>query len=110
MASEDTTKPLDEDNITELEVKTMRLTKQQREAKLKEWQRHERKKRILERGPMKVPRDQIVRLDSETVAINRAQEEEAIQLLTESGFKFWPLGPLREVCSRPEHDANWFEA
>ena len=89
----------------------MKLSKQKRGAKLKEREQMARKKRILERSPIKIPRDQIARLDAETIAIDGAHVTEAIKLLTKSGFKFWPFGPLSEVCCRLEHDDSyWLES
>jgi len=67
-----------------------RLSKQQKEVKLMEWER--RRRRVLAK-PVKVPRSQIARLDAETIAIDRRYFDDAIKLIRENGFVFWQMGP-----------------
>jgi len=82
-----------------------RLSKKRREAKELEWKRMARR----QKPGIKVPRDQIARLDAETLAIDHTRIEEAMKLLRESGIKFWEMGPLYEVCCRVEHSNDWME-
>lgn len=78
-----------------------RLTRQQREAKLKEW---ERRARQLQLGPIKVPWQEIPDLDAETIALEPSAFAQAVKTLTNQGAKFWHLGPLDCLCGRLEHN------
>jgi len=42
-------------------------------------------------------------LDSKTLAVNRSQAEEAIRILKDNNIEFQLLGPLGEICQRPDH-------
>jgi len=82
-----------------------RLTKKQRDAKRSEW---DRQKRLLS-PHIKVPRDKIPPLNGETVVIDPRRFNDAVDLIRQSGIKFWEMGRLDEICSRPEHSTDWLE-